>query len=493
MFEPTALDELFPDWSERGAPLHTPVQQDRMYFLPGPRGRVPIPGPFVPHTMHNRGNYIISLGELCRWLAERAEELGVDVFPGFPAARILYGEDGAVAGVQTQDMGLDRDGTQKEGFTPGMELRARYTLFAEGCRGHLGKELVRHFALDADRDPQHYGIGIKELWEIDEKLHQPGTVIHSFGWPLSQNGASGGGFLYHGQERQVSLGLITDLNYRNPHLNPYEEFQRFKHHPLISRFLENGKRLAYGARALTKGGPQSLPKMSFPGGLLLGCDAGTLNYAKIKGSHTAMKSGMVAAEQVYTALQGTDAPPELGDFDDAFAASWAGQELRRQRNFGPAQHLLGGLAGAAYSFVDISILRGRAPWTLRDKRADHEQLHPAAECKRIEYPRPDGKISFDKLSSVYLSNTNHEENQPCHLQLQDPGIPIAKNLPLYDEPAQRYCPAGVYEVVQEEGEPRFQINAQNCVHCKTCDIKDPGQNIHWVTPEGGGGPNYPNL
>jgi electron-transferring-flavoprotein dehydrogenase len=374
-----------------------------------------------------------------------------------------------------------------------MELRAKYTLFAEGCRGHLGKQLMDKYNLREGKEPQHYGIGIKELWEIPADKHEQGLVMHTAGWPLSESGSAGGSFLYHIEDNQVSLGLITDLGYSNPHVSPFEEFQRYKQHPEVKKFLEGGKRISYGARAIAKGGIQSLPKMSFPGGMLIGCDAGTLNFAKIKGSHTAMKSGMVAAEVLAPALtEGADGA-EL-DYDSAFKASWAYKELHAQRNFGPAQHKFGNLVGSAYAFIDINIFGGKLPWTLSDPTPDHSNLKPAKDCKKIDYPKPDGVISFDRLSSVFLSNTNHEENQPCHLQLKDPSVPISHNLPIFDEPAQRYCPAGVYEIVEEEGgNKRFQINAQNCVHCKTCDIKDPTQNIVWVTPEGSGGPNYPNM
>ena len=493
VFEPTALEELFPDWRTQEAPLHTPVRRDRICFLSSASKHLPVPALLAPRTMHNRGNYIISLGNLCRWLAGRAEELGVDIFPGFAAASVLYGKDGAVEGVRTGDLGTAADGSTREGFAPGMEIRAGYTLFAEGCRGHLGKELIQRFRLDEGCDPQHYGIGIKEVWRTAAELHEPGLVVHTVGWPLREHGALGGGFLYHAEEQQLSLGLITDLSYTNPHLDPYEEFQRFKHHPVIRKYLEGGERLAYGARAITKGGPQSLPKMSFPGGLLIGCDAGTLNYAKIKGSHTAMKSGMVAAEAVFEALAAGQRGATAA-LDERFGACWAGRELHRQRNFGPAQHRWGNLLGSAYAFAELNLLGGRVPWTLRDPKPDHKQLQPAAECPRPDYPKADGVISFDRLSSVFLSNTNHEENQPCHLLLQDSSLPLGSNLSLYDEPAQRYCPAGVYEVLQENnGTLRFQINAQNCVHCKTCDIKDPAANITWVPPEGGGGPNYPNM
>ena len=495
VFEPTALNELFPDWKALGAPLDTPVTEDEIYVLRNASAGIKVPGMLVPKTMHNEGNYIISLGNLCRWLAGQAENLGVEIYPGFAAAEILFHEDGRVKGIATGDAGISASGEHKDSYTPGMELHAKYTLFAEGCRGHLGKQLIKRFGLDTGRGTQHYGIGIKELWEIDPAKHRQGLVVHSAGWPLQESGALGGGFLYHLENNQVALGLITDLCYGNPFISPFEEFQRYKQHPVIRQFLEGGKRLSYGARAITKGGPQALPKMSFPGGLLIGCDAGTLNFAKIKGSHTAMKSGTVAAEAVHAALaiHGQEGE-EITGFTDAFMDSWAGRELQLQRNFGPAQHKFGNVLGSAYAFVDINLFNGKLPWTLSDDLADHEQLKPAAQSRRIDYPKPDGVISFDRLSSVFLSNTNHEEDQPCHLTLRDPDVPIRHNLALYDEPAQRYCPAGVYEIVENsEGGKRLQINAQNCVHCKTCDIKDPTQNIVWVTPEGGGGPNYSGM
>jgi len=495
VLEPTALNELFPDWREQGAPLHTPVNADEIYVLRNEQKAIRVPGALIPKTMHNEGNYIISLGNLCRWLGEQAEGLGVEIYPGFAAAEVLFHDDGRVKGIATGDAGISASGEHKDSYTPGMELHAKYTLFAEGCRGHLGKQLIARFGLDNGRGAQHYGIGIKELWEIPAEKHRPGLVVHSAGWPLQQSGAHGGGFLYHLENNQVSLGLITDLGYSNPFLSPFEEFQRYKQHPVIRQFLEGGKRLAYGARAITKGGPQALPRMSFPGGLLIGCDAGTLNFAKIKGSHTAMKSGMVAAETVFAAISAEGKTgEELSEFTEAFMASWAGSELLLQRNFGPAQHRFGNIFGSAYAFIDINVFSGKLPWTFSDDAPDHEQLKPAAQSKHIEYPKPDGVISFDRLSSVFLSNTNHEEDQPCHLTLRDPEVPIRHNLPLYDEPAQRYCPAGVYEIVDTaSGGKRLQINAQNCVHCKTCDIKDPTQNIVWTTPEGGGGPNYPNM
>jgi electron-transferring-flavoprotein dehydrogenase len=494
VFEPSALNELFPDWKEREAPLLTPVAKDDIYVLRNAQSAIRVPGLFVPKTMHNEGNYVISLGNLCRWLATQAEALGVEIFPGFAAAEVLYDDNGAVKGIATGDMGIGLHGEHRDTYTQGMELHAKYTLFSEGCRGHLGKQLIAHFGLDQGKDAQHYGIGIKEIWQVHDDKHQQGLVVHTAGWPLDQSKSAGGGFLYHLEDNQVSVGLIVDLSYSNPHVSPYDEFQRYKHHPVIRQYLEGGKRIAYGARAIVKGGLQSLPKMSFPGGLLIGDDAGTLNFAKIKGSHTAMKSGMIAAEVAAAALANAHANDELTEFAAAFAASWAWKELHQQRNFGPAQHKWGNILGSAFAFIDINLCNGKLPITLRDPVPDHAQLKLAKDCPRIDYPRPDGVLSFDKPSSVFLSNTNHEEDQPCHLTLKDASVPIARNLPLYDEPAQRYCPAGVYEVIDnDKGEKIFQINGQNCVHCKTCDIKDPAQNIVWVAPEGAGGPNYPNM
>ena len=496
VFEPTALNELFPNWQELGAPLHTPVSSDDIYVLRSEQKSIKVPSLFVPKTMHNEGNYIISLGNLTRWLAEQAESLGVEIFPGFAAQEVLFNDDGSVKGIATGDMGISASGEEKDSFMPGMELHAKYTLFSEGCRGHLGKQLISHFKLDEGRDPQHYGIGIKELWDIAPEKHQQGLVVHTAGWPLAESGSTGGGFLYHLENNQVVLGLITDLSYSNPHLSPFEEFQRFKKSPVIKQYLEGGKRVSYGARALAKGGPQSLPEMTFPGGILIGCDAGTMNGAKIKGSHTAMKSGMIAAEEVFKSVSaGSEGGNTLKSFDQAFKASWLYQELHQQRNFGPAMHKFGNIFGAAFAFADLNIFNGKLPFTLHDKTPDYAQLKPAAESSPINYPKPDGVITFDRLSSVFLSNTNHEEDQPCHLTLADATIPLKQNLPTYDEPAQRYCPAGVYEIVADEdtGENRFQINSQNCVHCKTCDIKDPAQNITWIAPEGAGGPNYPNM
>ncbi|UWN48117.1 Electron transfer flavoprotein-ubiquinone oxidoreductase [Alcanivorax sp. ALC70] len=490
VFEPRALNELFPDWKDKGAPLNAPVTADEIYYFTGADKASKVPGPFAPKTMHNEGNYVISLGNLCRWLAEQAEGMGIEIFPGFPASEVLYHEDGSVKGIATGQMGVAADGEHKPSYDPGMELHAKYTVFSEGCRGHLGKELMEKYNLREGVDPQHYGIGIKELWEIDPSKHQKGLVMHSAGWPLSESGSPGGAFLYHLEDNQVTLGLITDLAYSNPHVSPFDEMQRWKTHPEVKKYLEGGKRVSYGARAIAKGGLQSLPKMTFPGGILVGCDAGTLNFAKIKGNHTAMKSGMMAAETIAKAIADGRASDELSEYKATFENSWVYEELHQQRNFGPAQHKFGNLLGSAFAFVDLNIFNGKLPFTMRDTTPDHDTLKPADQCKKIDYPKPDGKLTFNKLDSVFLSNTNHEEDQPCHLQLKDPSIPIEYNLPKYNEPAQRYCPAGVYEVVtdEESGDKRFQINAQNCVHCKTCDIKDPTQNINWVAPEGTGGP-----
>ena len=498
VFEPRALNELFPDWKALGAPLNTPVVRDDIYVLRSPEASTKVPDFFVPKTMHNEGNYIISLGNLCRWLAQQAENLGVEVYPGFAAQEALFDENGVVRGIITGDLGVDREGNPKEGvYTPGMELRGKYTLFAEGCRGHIGKQLIQRFNLDSDADAQHYGIGLKEIWEIDPAKHQPGLVVHTAGWPLDimSNENTGGSFLYHLENNQVVVGLIVDLSYSNTFLSPFDEFQRLKHHPVLAQYLEGGKRISYGARAICKGGLNSLPKMVFKGGALIGCDLGTLNFAKIKGSHTAMKSGMLAADAVADRLFAeSEGGDELTAYVDSFKSSWLYEELFASRNFGPAMHKFGPIIGAGFNWFDQNILGGKMPFTLHDTKPDYACLKLAKDSKKIDYPKPDGKLSFDKLSSVFISGTNHEEEQPCHLKLKDPSIPIGTNLPLYDEPAQRYCPAGVYEVItQEDGEKRFQINAQNCVHCKTCDIKDPSQNITWVTPEGAGGPTYPNM
>jgi len=491
--EPSALNELFPDWKSQGAPLNTPVTRDEILFFTSAKKAVKVPNLLAPKTMHNDGNYIVSLGNLTRWLGEQAENLGVEIFPGFAAAEVLFNDDGSVKGVATGDMGLDEEGNPKDSHEPGMELHAKYTVFAEGCRGHLGKQLIEKFGLAKDCSPQHYGIGIKELWDIDPAKHEQGLVVHGTGWPLTESGSTGGAFLYHLENNQAVVGLIIDLSYSNPHLSTFDEFQRFKHHPKIAATLEGGKRVSYGARAIAKGGLTSLPKMTMPGALLVGCNAGTLNFSKIKGTHTAMKSGMVAAETLFKAVTAEDAPRELNDFETAFAASWAHDELHRSRNFGSAVHKFGLLLGGAFNFIDQNIFGGKIPFTLRDETPDHATLKDAASSKVLEYPKPDGVLSFDKPSSVFLSGTNHEDNQPVHLQLTNVSVPIDVNLPKYAEPAQRYCPVGVYEVIVENDVPRFQINSQNCIHCKTCDIKDPSQNITWVTPEGGGGPTYPNM
>jgi len=486
VFQPTALNELIPNWKDLGAPLNTPVTKDKLKFL---LKNVAIPVPtFVMPPMNNHGNYVLSLGNLCRWLGEHAENLGVEIFPGFPASSIIY-EDNKVVGIQTGDMGIAIDGSEKAGFEPGIEIRAKHTIFAEGCRGHLGKELISKFDLDADRDPQHYGIGFKEVWKIPKEQHEPGLVIHTNGWPTNLDTPSGS-YLYHGENEEVYLGYVVPLDYKNPYLSPFDEFQTWKTHPSISAYLKGGQRISYGARALIKGGLQSLPKMEFSGGLLVGDNAGTLIFSKIKGSHTAMKSGILAGEYMHDKLVN---PSDDFGYDDLVKKSWIYNELYKGRNFGPLFHKFGALFGAVFNAIDQFIFRGNLPFTLSNPTPDHDTLIHADKAKKIDYPKPDGVYSFDKLSSVYLSNTNHEEDQPCHLQLKDPTIPILKNLPLYDEPAQRYCPAGVYEVVEKDGEKKFVINAQNCVHCKTCDIKDPSQNIKWVSPEGPGGPNYPNM
>jgi len=486
VFQPTALNELIPNWKDLGAPLNTPVTKDKLKFL---LKNVAIPVPtFVMPPMNNHGNYVLSLGNLCRWLGEHAENLGVEIFPGFPASSIIY-EDNKVVGIQTGDMGIAMDGSEKAGFEPGIEIRAKHTIFAEGCRGHLGKELISKFDLDADRDPQHYGIGFKEVWKIPKEQHEPGLVIHTNGWPTNLDTPSGS-YLYHGENEEVYLGYVVPLDYKNPYLSPFDEFQTWKTHPSILAYLKGGQRISYGARALIKGGLQSLPKMEFSGGLLVGDNAGTLIFSKIKGSHTAMKSGILAGEYMHDKLVN---PSDDFGYDDLVKKSWIYDELYKGRNFGPLFHKFGALFGAVFNAIDQFIFRGNLPFTLSNPTPDHDTLIHADKAKKIDYPKPDGVYSFDKLSSVYLSNTNHEEDQPCHLQLKDPTIPILKNLPLYDEPAQRYCPAGVYEVVEKDGEKKFVINAQNCVHCKTCDIKDPSQNIKWVSPEGPGGPNYPNM
>lgn len=490
LFEPRALNELFPDWKTMGAPLNTPVAQDQVYMFRSESKAIRMPHWMIPKPMHNQGNFIISLGQLCRWLGEQAENLGVEIFPGFPASEVLFHEDGSVKGVATGEMGRGADGQAKDNYEPGMELHARYIVFAEGCRGHLGKQLIRRFDLDQSSQTQHYAIGIKELWKVAPDQHKPGLVVHGAGWPLSEHGASGGSFLYHLDDQLVSMGLITDLSYDNPYVSPFDELQRFKHHPVIRQYLEGGERVAYGARAIVKGGINALPKMTMPNALLIGCDAGTLNFSKIKGSHTAMKSGLLAAESIFRSLQGE---AELEDFENRFRSSWLCEELHRSRNFGAALHKFGAWMGGAYNYLDQNWFSGKLPFKLTDPIPDHEALKPADQCSPIEYPKPDGKISFDKTSSVFLSNTNHEEDQPVHLRLSDPARAEEWNLPKYAGPEQLYCPAGVYEFVEEGESKRLQINAQNCVHCKTCDIKDPTGNINWVTPEGTGGPNYANM
>ena len=492
VFEPRALNELIPDWKAKGAPLKTPVARDDVYFYWSEKSATKMPGLFVPKPMHNDGNYIISLGQLCRWLGQQAEALGVEIYPGFAAQSPII-EGGVVKGVTIGDMGVDREGKQKDGFTAGMELRAKYTFFAEGCRGHIGKQLIQQFQLDKDSDPQHYAIGLKELWEIPAAQFQSGLVVHGAGWPLD-NANPGGSFLYHLEDNKIAVGLIVDLSYSNPWLSPFDEFQRFKHHPVIAQYLKGGKRLSYGARAICKGGFNSLPKMVFPGGALIGCDLGTMNFSKIKGSHTAMKSGMLAAEAFGAALLAGNAGGEtLEAFPTAFKSSWLYDELYRSRNFGPLLHKFGALVGGAINWIEQNLFGGNFPFTVHDLKPDHLTLKLAAESPKLDYKKPDGVLSFDKLSSVFLSSTNHEEDQPVHLKLTDASIPLSKNLPLYAEPAQRYCPAGVYEIVGEGAAKKFQINAQNCVHCKTCDIKDPAQNITWIAPEGGGGPGYASM
>lgn len=494
VMETRALDELIPDWQQKNAPLTVAATEDRVYMLTGATKSVKLPSSIIPSSMHNEGNYIVSLGNVVRWLAEQAESLEVMMFPGFAASDILYHEDGSVRGVVTGDMGLNAKGEPKPSFEAGYELVAKYTIFAEGCRGHLGKRLISRFHLDKDKDPQHYGIGLKELWEIDTDKHETGVIMHGSGWPLSETGTTGGWFLYFAENNQVSFGLVVDLSYHNPHVSPFDELQRLKLHPVIRPILEGGKRLSYGARALTKGGLNSLPKLSFAGGVLIGDDAGFLNPAKIKGTHTAMKSGMLAAESIFNAIKAGRSGDEVHEYQTAFENSWLFDDAYQARNFSPAQHRMGAWLGGAFSFVEQNLLNGKMPLTINDTTPDFSTLDKASHAYKPDYPRADGKLTFDKLSSVFISNTNHAEDQPCHLRLTDPTVPIASNLPLYAEPAQRYCPAGVYEVVQKEGEePKFVINSQNCVHCKTCDIKDPAQNITWVAPEGGGGPNYPNM
>lgn len=491
VMDPRALDELIPDWKARGAPLNVPVTEDRFLFL-REGGANAVPNWALPDNFKNHGNYVVSLANVTRWLGQQAEAMGVEMFPGFPAADVIYHDDGAVKGVVTGDMGLGKDGEPTANFQLGIALHAKYTLFAEGARGHLGRALQDRFALRKGVDPQVHGIGIKELWEIAPEVHQPGLVIHTAGWPLRSD-TYGGSFLYHLDNRQVMVGFVVGLGYQNPYLSPFDEFQRYKTHPSIRKYLEGGKRLSYGARAITAGGLVSLPKLTFPGGALIGDDAGFLNASRIKGSHAAIKTGMLAADAAFDAVQGGRQSDELSAYPEAFRKSWLYTELRRARNF--KQWMGKGLyLGALMVGVEQKLLGGKMPWTLRHKHADHETLKPAARCKPIAYPKPDGKLTFDRLSSVFVSNTNHEENQPSHLRLKDAAIPVGINLRTYDGPESRYCPAGVYEFTKhDDGAQRLTINAQNCVHCKTCDIKDPTQNIVWTPPEGGGGPNYPNM
>jgi len=494
--DPKALDELIPGWRDTDCPLAATPVTDNQHWVLSKQGKFSVPHLLTPSFMHNKGTYTGSLGNLCRWLAEQAEALGVEIFPGFAAAEVLYNEDGSVKGVATGDMGIAKDGSHKPDYTPGLELHAKYTFFAEGARGHLTKQLKKRFALDQDCEPQVYGLGIKELWDIDPAKHVPGRVIHTQGWPLNETpGSNGGGFLYHQANGQVALGFVTWLNYKNPYLSPFHEMQRWKTHPEIRAILEGGKRVSYGARAISDGGFQSVPRLVFPGGALIGCTAGFLNVPRIKGSHTAMKSGMLAAEAAFAAIQAQRQGDELTAYPEGYRASWIYKELKTVRNVLPLMEKYGETLGSLLAGVNMWLEHFgiTMPFTMKHT-PDHKYMGRKDLYKPIDYPKPDGVLTFDRLSSVFLSNTNHEEDQPVHLQLKDPAVPIQHNLPLYDEPAQRYCPAGVYEVVgEEEGNPRFQINAQNCVHCKTCDIKDPTQNINWVVPESGGGPNYPNM
>ncbi|WP_277184871.1 electron transfer flavoprotein-ubiquinone oxidoreductase [Caballeronia sp. BR00000012568055] len=498
IMDPRALSELFPDWKARGAPLNQPVTDEAYVFL-GQKSSMRVPNMLLPPFAHNHGNYIISLSALTKWLAEQAESLGVEIFPGFAAAELLYNDDGSVKGVATGDMGIGKDGEPTENFQRGMELHAKYTILAEGARGHLGKQVIARYGLDAGRDPQSFGIGIKELWEIDSGRHRPGFVAHTAGWPMD-NKTYGGGFLYHLEGNRIAVGFVTGLGYSNPYLSPFEEFQRWKTHPDIRRYFENdkgeitAKRLSYGARAINASGINALPRFVFPGGALVGCNAGFLNVSRIKGSHAAIKTGMLAAEAAYSAIQQGRQHDELADYPEAFEKSWLHTELKKDRNF-KNWFKYGLLAGTVMNGFEQLVLRGRMPWTLRRDKPDHTYLKTASECEPLVYPKPDGKLTFDRLSSVFISNTNHEENQPAHLTLKDSGVPVSVNLARYAGPEARYCPAGVYEFVDDEtqGGKRLQINAQNCVHCKTCDIKDPTQNIVWVTPEGGGGPNYSGM
>ena len=489
VFETKALDELIPEWKKKGAPVKTKVNKEKFLFL-GKNSSLSWPTWLLPSVQKNHNNYIISLANLCRWLAEEAEKLGVEIFPGFPASEVIYKDDGSVKGVATSDMGLDKNGNKKDGYEQGIELHAKVTVFAEGCRGHLGKELIKKYKLDSGKNPQQYGIGFKEIWEVSEKQHQEGLIMHTVGWPLDSK-TYGGSFLYHAENRQIFIGYVVGLDYQNPHLSPFDEFQRFKTHKAIKKTIEGGKRIAYGARALIEGGIQSLPKMFMPGALLIGCDAGTLNMPKIKGSHTAMKSGIIAAEAIFENIKNK---VDLSIYESKFKKSWIYRELYKARNVKPS-FSWGLILGILFTGIDQILFRGKAPFTLKHKHADHETLKPSDKMPKINYPKPDGRITFDRTSSVYLTGTNHRENQPVHLKLKDPNLPINYTLKKFDEPAQKYCPVGVYEVQKDKNNlnPKFVINSQNCIHCKTCDIKEPSQNIVWVTPEGGGGPKYGNM
>ena len=487
VFETKALDELFPNWKELNAPVKTKVTKEKFLFL-GKSKSFNWPTWLLPKVQKNHNNYIISLANMCRWLAEQAEALGVEIFPGFPASEIIFNEDGSVKGVATQDMGIDKEGNKKDSFESGIELHAKVTIFAEGCRGHLGKQLIKKFNLDKGKDPQQYGIGLKEIWEVKDNQHEEGLVMHTAGWPLD-NKTYGGSFMYHAENKQIFLGYVIGLDYKNPHLSPFDEFQRFKTHPSIKKYIQGGKRISYGARALIEGGLQSLPQMFMPGALLVGCDAGTLNMPKIKGSHTAMKSGMIAAETINDHLSKNKS---LSTYEERFKKSWVYEELYSARNVKPS-FSWGLILGIIFTGIDQILFRGKLPFTLKHKHADHKALLPADKMPKIKYPKPDNILTFDKTSSVYLTGTNHTDNQPIHLHLKNPDLPISFNVEEYDEPAQRYCPAGVYEVQKENDILKFVINSQNCIHCKTCDIKEPSQNINWVTPEGGGGPRYGNM
>ncbi len=491
VFETKALEELFPQWKTMSHPKMSPVIKEEFVFMSKLKS-IKIPNFLLPKTMKNHKNYIISLSNMCRWLATEAENLGVEIYPGFAAKEILYDMSNTVIGIATGDMGIDKNEDKGSSFEPGIELIAKYTLFAEGCRGHLGKELIKKYNLDDGKSPQSYGIGLKEIWEIEDKNHIEGSIMHSAGWPLKNN-VYGGSFLYHMENKQVSLGFVMGLDYENPYISPYQEFQKFKTHPKIKNILKNGRRVAYGARALNEGGFQSLPKLYFPGGALIGCEAGTLNVPKIKGSHTAMKSGILASEAIFKNLKNSpDNLEELSNYEDSFYTSWAGKELKKARNFRPG-FKYGLIVGTILGAIDQIIFRGSAPWTINLDHADHLATKPANKVEKIVYDKPDGNLTFDRLTNLAFSGTNHQENQPIHLKILDDSIPIKHNLPIYDSPEQLYCPAGVYEIIENNGGKKLQINAQNCLHCKTCDIKDPSQNINWTTPEGGGGPNYPNM